>query len=327
MSLVTFSLDLAALSIVACIVAFLLASLFASKFKQFGLTGLDVHKPDRPEVAEMGGLAVLAGVFAALPLAFIFYGSSIPPVFVAGFVTVVAVGVIGILDDMLNLRQRYKPFLVAAASFPLAFVLLGRTSVMFPLIGPVPFGLLYPLLVVPLAITTSANFSNMLAGFNGLEVGCAVISIATLTLLASIRGSLAGAMLGVLFLGGFLGLLALNWYPSRIFPGDTGTLTAGAAIASIGLMSQLEFAAVMVSIPAGLDFALKMLSKNRFSARSVLGNTQVTADGILQPPNYPALSHAFMRLSNLTEKGLVDSLLVMQCAYAALAFVFTVGLL
>ena len=300
-----------------------LARFLSVKFKEMGITGVDVHKPDKPVTAEMGGLAILIGVAAGSSFFFeLEPGFSF--VFLARLLTILLVGMVGVVDDLVSIRQRYKPFVVAAMTIPLIIALSGRTEVYFPLIGSIPFGILYPLLVVPLGITTSANLSNMLAGFNGLEAGCAAIGIGTLTLLSATEKEYVGLAIGSLFLAGYLGFLILNWYPAKIFPGDVGTLMAGAAIATIGLISGLVFAAVVVSIPAALDFTLKMLSRNPFSARAIHGNTSVAADGILNPPSYAALSHVFMRVTSMTERTLVKSLLLMEGVYAILAVLITI---
>jgi UDP-N-acetylglucosamine--dolichyl-phosphate N-acetylglucosaminephosphotransferase len=302
---------------------FTLANYFSHKFKEVGITGVDVHKPSRPTTAEMGGLSVLIGVAVGAGVLYLLY-PEFSTVLLAGLITILLVGVIGLVDDFVSLRQRYKPFIIVAASIPIALALFGRTSVSFPLVGSIPFGILYPLLVVPLGITTSANLTNMLAGFNGLETGCAVIAIGTLTFLSAVKGSNVGALLGILFLAGYLSFLALNWYPAKIFPGDTGTLMAGAAIATIGLISGLVFAAVVVTIPACFDFTLKMLTRNPFSARKIHGDTTVTSQGMLVPPGYPSLSHAFMRVVPQSEKSLVTSILAMEAVYAVLAIGITI---
>ena len=303
----------------------LLSKFLSRKFKQMGMTGQDVHKLDKPVTAEMGGVAVVVAVAAG---ALILFASNdgLPQLVIAGLATVLLVGVIGAIDDIFSLRQRYKPFLVALMSVPLAYALMGRTAVLFPLLGHVSFGILYPLIVVPASIAISANLSNMLAGFNGLEAGCAIIAIAALTVLSAFEKSVAGILLGSFFVAGYAGFLLLNKYPAKIFPGDTGTLMAGAAIASIGLASGLEFAAVVVSIPAALDFTLKMLSRNPFGARGVFGNTTVATDGHLIPPAYPALSHAFMRMTDVTEKSLVGSILAMELVFALVAIVITISM-
>jgi UDP-N-acetylglucosamine--dolichyl-phosphate N-acetylglucosaminephosphotransferase len=289
---------------------------------KYGITGLDIHKPDKPVRAEMGGasilLASLVGLILAYPLL-----DPLSLTFFAAFSTVVLVGIVGMIDDVVGLRQRYKPFLVAIASVPLIYVLWGRASINFPLIGSIPFGLLYPLLIVPLAVTTSANFSNILAGFNGLEAGTASIAIAALTFLSWIRGQYDASLIGIIFLGGYLAFLKYNWYPAKAFPGDTGTLMSGAVVAAIGLVGGLEFAAIVVTMPAAIDFTLKMLHRRPFAQREIFGNTTVGSDGRLIPPSYPALAHAFMNVSPMSERSLVKSILIMEMAYALLAILVT----
>jgi len=310
---------------ITLILSYILSVYLSRKFKQLGIVGHDVHKPTKPVTAEMGGLSVLISCITGIVVFRVLY-AAIPVVFLAAATTILLVGLVGVIDDLFPLRQRYKPFLVAAASVPLAYSLLGTNSIALPLVGSIPFGILLPVAIVPLAVTTSANLSNMLAGFNGLETGCTVIALVALTFLAALKGSSSGSELGLVFLAGYLGLLVLNWYPSKIFPGDTGTLMAGAVIVTIGLISGLVFAAAVVSIPAGFDFALKISTKRPFAARTLHGNTQVSSNGVLRPPDYPALTHAFMKVTPLKETGLVSSILAMEAVYAILAITLTLVL-
>jgi len=299
-----------------------LASFFSRKFVALGITGVDIHKLDRPIRAEMGGLSVLLAISLGSGILMAFDGDR-GFLFLSGVSTVSLTGLVGVADDRLELRQRDKTILIAAASVLLGLSLAGRDSVWFPVIGTVPFGILYPVLVVPVAITASANFSNMLAGFNGLEAGIATISVGVMTSLSAVTGSLDGALLGVLLLFAYLGFLVLNWYPAKIFPGDTGTLMFGAGVAAIGLISHLEIAAVILCMPAALDFALKLMSKKPFGQRRLFGNTQVNPDGTLAPANYPALVHAFMRVAPTKERNLVAWILAMEGLYAILAVAVT----
>jgi UDP-N-acetylglucosamine--dolichyl-phosphate N-acetylglucosaminephosphotransferase len=230
-------------------------------------------------------------------------------------------GLVGVADDFFELSQRYKPLMIVVASTPLMYVLQDRVSITIPILGNAHLGLLYPLVAVPLAITTCANFSNLLAGFNGLEAGSAVISLGTMTLISEIAGDSTVAAFGMIVTAAFFGFLLLNWYPAKIFPGDTGTLIAGAALAAMGLAAGLEFEAIILSIPAAMDFSLKMVARRPFRQRQMFGNTRVLQDGTLQPAAYPAVAHAFMKVSPTKEKGLVISLLAMQALFACIAIV------
>jgi UDP-N-acetylglucosamine--dolichyl-phosphate N-acetylglucosaminephosphotransferase len=292
-------------------------------FPNLGISGVDIHKPDRPVRAEMGGLAVLLSLVAA---SFLYVGLDYalddpPTLFSAVTSTVVLTGLVGVADDFFDVRQRYKPLMIVVASVPLMYVLQDRISITIPILGNAHLGLLYPLVAVPLAITTCANFSNLLAGFNGLEAGSAAISLGTMTLISEIAGNSTVAAFGMIMTAAYIGFLLLNWYPAKIFPGDTGTLAAGAALAAMGLAAGLEFYAIILSIPAAMDFTLKVIARRPFKQRQIFGNTKVLPDGTLQPAPYPAVAHAFMKVSPMKEEGLVISVLAMQTFFACIAIV------
>ncbi|MDA4127911.1 MAG: UDP-N-acetylglucosamine--dolichyl-phosphate N-acetylglucosaminephosphotransferase [Thaumarchaeota archaeon] len=306
---------------VAVIASYYVAKFQSNKFTSMGISGIDIHKRDKPVRAEMGGLAILFGLAVGSTVYFVanltLDGAGV--LFASGFSTIAFTGLVGVADDIIEIRQRYKPFLIVAASTPLMYYLLDRGSIFIPEFGTVHLGLLYPLVAVPLAITTSANFSNLLAGFNGMEAGCAAISIGTMAFLSQITGHPTIAILGYILSFAYVGFLGLNWYPAKIFPGDTGTLMSGAAVAAMGLAAGLEFEAIVLSIPAAIDFTLKIVSRTPFKQRRLYGNTSVNEDGTLNPPGYPALVHAFMRVSPIRERGLVISVLAMQAVYAIIA--------
>jgi UDP-N-acetylglucosamine--dolichyl-phosphate N-acetylglucosaminephosphotransferase len=296
------------------------------RFPSLGISGVDIHKRERPVRAEMGGLAILFGLAIGSTTYLLTNlardGSEV--VFAAGFSAIAFTGLVGVVDDIVELKQRYKPLLVVLASVPLMYFLLDASSISIPELGTIKMGLLFPLVAVPLAITTSANFSNLLAGFNGLEAGSAVISIGTMGFIAQITGNATVAVLGYILAFAYLGFLLLNWYPARIFPGDTGTLMSGAALAVMGLVAGLEIQAIILSIPAAMDFTLKAMSRKPFGQRQRYGNTTVNQDGTLNPPPYPALVHAFMKVSPITERGLVISVLAMEAVFAAIAIAVSV---
>jgi len=302
------------------------ARIESRSFPNRGISGVDVHKVDRPVRAEMGGLAVLIALASSslLYVALDWRLDGPPEMFAAATATVALTGLVGVADDVFELSQKYKPLLIVAASSPLMVVLFDRAFITIPILGNVHLGLLYPLIAVPLAITTSANFSNLLAGFNGLEAGLATISIGTMSLICELTGHTPEAAFGLILVAAYVGFLILNWYPAKIFPGDSGTLMAGAGLAAMGLAAGLEFEAIILSIPAAMDFALKMINRNPFKQRRMYGNTALRTDGTLEPAPYPAVVHAFMKVSPLGERGLVLSVLAMQAVFAALAVAITV---
>ena len=304
--------------------SFLLARFQSVRFLKTTMIGTDIHKLERPIRAEMGGLAVLLGLAIGSSVYLLADGVGGPLLLFTGAIATIAfAGLVGVADDLLEVGQRVKPMLIVLASVPLMEALVGRQTIFIPTIGDLHLGVVYPLVAVPLAITTSANFANLLAGFNGLEAGCAAISLGTMSLLAYITSQPVIAVLGLILTGAFVGFLGLNWYPAKIFPGDTGTLIAGASLAVLGLAAGLELQAIILSIPAAMDFSLKMMHRRPFKQRHLYGNTSIRPDGTLEPANYPAVVHAFMKVSPVTERGLVASVLSMQALYALAAIAAT----
>lgn len=306
-------------------ITYLVTPILIHKLKERKIVGIDVHKLTKPVCAEMGGLAVLLGFVGAFSVSLFL---SHNPTFdlLPAFLTIIFVGVIGVFDDLFTLRQRYKPFLVGLASVPLMIYTQNYVGIHFPYFGYIYLGSFY-LLLVPLAVATASNLTNMLAGFNGLEAGMAGISCFALGILCTLSGKMELASLAFILTAAYLAFLRYNWYPAKIFPGDTGTLMSGAAISCISILGHVEVAGIIMMIPPAIDFTLKMISRNPFSHRRVYGDTSVDVDGSLVPPPYPALPHAFMKATKLKERDLVLALLFMQIFYSILGIALTIFLM
>jgi len=81
-------------------------------------------------------------------------------------------------------------------------------------------------------------------------------------------------------------------------------------LACVALVSQLTFYLVILFIPHIIDFLMKATVK--FQGRKLYGDTKVRANGTLDPPNYPAVAHMFLKLTPMTEKQLVEILLIVE---------------
>lgn len=286
-------------------------------FIRHGITGVDVHKPDRPVRAEMGGAVILASLAIVTILLLFFSGVSGQVLW--ALVSLLLVGGVGIIDDLYAFRQRYKPLLTFLASMPFALS-LNQSQISIPGIGSLDAGVFYKFLLVPLAISTASNLTNMLAGFNGLELGTASISLGALLVASLYVAQSSAVLLTALLLSSIVPVLRYNWCPARIFPGDSGTLLVGASIATISILLRLEFFGILLLVPAAIDFALKFQSRNPFTQRRLYGDTLVTKAGELAAPAYPALAHMFLRAERMTEEELVTNLLLIQLVYGMVAF-------
>jgi UDP-N-acetylglucosamine--dolichyl-phosphate N-acetylglucosaminephosphotransferase len=287
-----------------------------------GIVGKDMHKSGYPQRPGMGGIAIVVGfvgsilVGLALRGFFNFY-IGITGVF-AALLTVCIVAIIGIFDDLLDISQLNKTLLPIAASIPLVIIAIGtgHNVISIPLIGPIDFGLFYPLVLIPLAVTVCSNLTNMLAGWNGSEAGMGVVIFATLSLLSFAHGQVEMALLCVSMLGALIGFLPYNWFPAKVFMDDVGTLSIGAALAAAAILSDLKSAGAILVIPYVIDFFIK--AANRFPKTfSELGE-----DGKLHAPKgkIRGLGDLILRLSGgLSEQNMTLALIGIEAVFAIIA--------
>ncbi|MCD6373818.1 MAG: UDP-N-acetylglucosamine--dolichyl-phosphate N-acetylglucosaminephosphotransferase [Thermococcus sp.] len=269
-------------------VTLILTPYIAARMKNAGIVGRDIHKPGQPEVAEMGGLALIIGI-------------GIAGVFIEGLPewllpVFLLFGVLGAIDDLTSLRQLHKVILSLLVSIPL-LTAKANPTVELPRLT-LNLGVIYSIFAV-LFVTGSANLVNMLAGFNGLEVGTSGIALLFLALLTDGPARIL-ALTGS---AGAFAFLVWNRYPARVFPGDTGTLSLGALIGLVGILGKAEFYAAILLVPHFIDFVMKATGV-RFGVRKH-GRTVVLEDGTLKAPPYPSLLGFIMRRIRVTEPKLV----------------------
>ena len=252
-------------SFAACFAGF---PIVIPRLKKAGIVGKNMNSEKEEEIPEMGGLVIAAGfgvgiVFAIFLRTFfdLFLSVSLTSI-LAALSTILIVVIIGVFDDLISISQRVKAFLPAFAALPLMAIKEGYSLIRVPFMGIVNFGIFYPLVLVPLGITGAANAVNMLAGFNGLEVGMGVVAVGSLAIIAYLIGETTALIILVAALGALLATLYYNWYPAKILVGDVGTLSIGAVIASAVIIGNYEIAGAVIIIPYVIDFLIK--AKNRF---------------------------------------------------------------
>ncbi|CAK4033401.1 probable UDP-N-acetyl-glucosamine-1-P transferase Alg7 [Lecanosticta acicola] len=189
--------------------------------------------------------------------------------------TLASVIILGILDDSFDMRWRHKFFIPAFAALPmlgLYFVDFGVTHVMVPLplrayLGEiVDLGALYYLYMAAIAIFCP-NSINILAGINGIEVGQSLV-IALLIAFNDVLylsplvhqphpagdSHLFSLYLLLPFIGVSLALFKHNWYPAKVFVGDTYCYFAGMVFAVVGILGHFSKTLLLLFIPQIFNF-------------------------------------------------------------------------
>ena len=113
--------------LIAAIVSFVVVVVFMPSaikmLKEKGFTGTDVHKPERPEVPKGGGFVLLfAMVFALLVVIGLTPLSTFSVDMIglfAALVSILLASMIGLLDDLLDFRNRAKVILPLVSTIPM----------------------------------------------------------------------------------------------------------------------------------------------------------------------------------------------------------------
>jgi len=295
--------DLAIAGTLSFAATFLFAAWHIRALRGSTIVGIDIHKPNSPRIAEMGGASLLVGFYLGVSILAIFANSTIPaPIFSTSLLAILGAGFVGILDDLFAIPKRYKALLPFLASLPLGVVEYSgnATSILGFNVG----GLM--IVLIPLGVTSAANASNMLEGFNGLGAGLGIIMCVGLITLASMFGAQAGLFILVPLLGSLLAFLWFNRYPARIFPGDSLTLCVGAAIACAAIISTPSFKmfGIFLFIPMIAEFVLK--ARGRFRGENY--GMHMPDGRLLHQGRVESLTHLITRTGRFREWQVVSIL-------------------
>lgn len=289
------------------------------RLKARGIVGRDINKPNKPEIAEMGGIPVIIGFFAGVSALLALNGIENTELLNVSLSAVLGAAFVGMMDDLFDLKQRHKAFLPFVLALPFGSIVSQK--VIIPHVAELNFGP-YMIVAAAFAMTCAANAANMLEGFNGLGTGLGIIMALTLVLLSLIHNRLDGIYLLVPLMGALIAFLWFNKYPAVVFPGDTMMLFTGATLAAAGILSRLHVQTIFIFMPMIVEFFLKM--RSYFTAEnysSTISNGYLKYNGRVE-----SLTHVFMKHMNVTEKSLVAMIWLLEIAMCAVVIAVDVAL-
>ena len=202
-----------------------------------------VDKPNKRRVnvipmPSMGGLAIYISFIIS---GFILFHGMIPTKLLIDIAIASGIVVItGIIDDIKEISPRLKMVgIIIAACYLFFFAHLKMDLIqVFGLKGFVlPTWLSFIVTVIWVASIT--NSINLIDGLDGLASGVSMISLFTIGVVAlfHFQGPLGYiAILIFILVAAILGFLPYNFYPAKIYLGDTGALFLGFMIATFSLM-------------------------------------------------------------------------------------------
>jgi UDP-GlcNAc:undecaprenyl-phosphate GlcNAc-1-phosphate transferase len=191
-------------------------------------------------IPRLGGIALFLGIFVPA-LAFLTVGGPYRGILLGAAIAVT----IGLVDDFRGLPWWGKlGGQGAAAAVAIGFgVVIDRFT--FPLLGiqSLPDWLGVPASFV--WIVAVMNMVNFLDGLDGLAAGICGIAGGTFAVIALSLGKPEAAVLSAIVAGACFGFLRHNFYPARIFMGDSGALLLGFVLATLAIQGLLKTAATV----------------------------------------------------------------------------------
>jgi UDP-GlcNAc:undecaprenyl-phosphate GlcNAc-1-phosphate transferase len=215
----------------------------------------DYHKPDKPRIPRPAGPALVAGIVSAEIILFLLTWKIRV---IAILLTAVISFFIGFVDDKKVLPGWFKPVALIIAAIPL-IVLGAHQSHLNLEFGKVAIPLLYiPLILVIIPI--AGNTINSIDVLNGVASGFVIIAMFPLLVSIAIFGSNEVFVAALPLLFGTIALYKYHKFPSKIFPGDSGTLLMGAMYGAIAIAGNSEIIAVIAILPAVMNSFLFLAS-------------------------------------------------------------------
>ena len=202
----------------------------------------------------MGGLGFIFGILVTLGLVWVIFHSRAPQVLgpqqlAAGMMVLFLAfgsGVIGFLDDFIkvvkhrNLGLTAPQKIVLQVAVTVGFLVglhalgLLSTQVMLPVFGTVELGVFF----YPIAFFGTifmVNAVNLTDGLDGLCTSVTFVSMLGYLLAGSLLGFVHVSVIASAAAGACAGFLLWNFYPAKVFMGDTGSMFFG------GLVTALAF--------------------------------------------------------------------------------------
>jgi UDP-N-acetylglucosamine--dolichyl-phosphate N-acetylglucosaminephosphotransferase len=256
------------------------------KAKQIDLIWEDMNKlPREKNVAGSGGIAVVLGAMVGIFLYIAlqtFYFKSIDGTLIKIFAiicSVLLVSGIGFIDDLFGWKKgglsiRSRIILVLFSAIPLMVINAGESTIF-----GIEFGIIYPLVIIPLGILGATTTYNFLAGFNGLESSQGIIILSALAFVTYVTGNSWLSVILLCVVASLLAFYIFNKNPAKVFPGDVLTYSVGILIAITAILGNIEKIALFFFIPYILEMILKSRGKLKKHSFGI-----PNADGSLEMP-------------------------------------------
>ncbi len=192
-------------------------------------------------IPRLGGLAIFLGVLVP-SLAFLSLDHEMRGILLGAAVACV----VGAIDDFRGLDPLPKLAGQVTAAAIACWAGAWIDHFTFPFLGVVDLPTWLGMSLTIVWIVAVMNMVNFLDGMDGLAAGVCAIAGLTFAILALSLGKTDAAILSAVVAGACIGFLRHNFFPARIFMGDSGALVLGFTLATVSISGLLKTASTVV---------------------------------------------------------------------------------
>ena len=270
-------------AIIAIVVAFFsvygLTPFVIRTLEKRNITVVDANKKEKTMIARPGGLSIIVGIELSLIILYVFFPIS---EILAVILTTFFAFIVGLIDDRKTMGGWFKPLALAFCAAPILLLGAYDSNLDFPLFGSVKIPLLYTALVV-FMIPIMGNTINSIDVLNGVASGFTTIASFALSICLFILQNYEVGIICLCLSFASLAFYKYHKFPSKIFPGDSGAITFGAAYGAIAIIGGVEVIAAIAILPAIINSFLFLSSvKKIVEHREIKNPTSHTDDWKLQ---------------------------------------------
>lgn len=300
------------------IVPFLFSVLFIPCVKKIAefIGAMDMpneRKVHKEPIARLGGL----GIYGGFLFGYMLFGRQsiqMNAILIGSIIIVIT----GIIDDVRPIPAKYKLLgqLAGAAVIPFYGKIILQDVSAFGIY--LDFGIFAPI-VTMIFIVGIINCINLIDGLDGLAGGIASIYFLTIGIIALLLNHTVGLDLTLTFimLGSTLGFLFHNFYPAKIFMGDSGSMFLGYIISVIALLGFKNVTLTSLVVPC-LILAIPILDTLFAIIRRLVNHKPISA------PDKNHFHHQLLKL-NLGQGKTVLIIYLVDILFAIASIIYAIG--
>ena len=275
--------------------------LFFKRVGGFGLYSVDNNKAGKPRqvLTSAGFVLALSILFSYLYLFWVIKSD----IYLAIFLSLIIGLMVGMYDDFFETHLWYKVPQMSLASIP--FIWLKPWD---PMILGFDFGMYYWMLILPLVIMAFPNGFNIIAGYDGVEAGCALIMSFAYLLLGIILGNETIIYLTLPVISSLIVFTYFNWYPSQLFGGNSFSFSIGLIVVLIPMIEQFKIVLPFFFFVHGIEFLFKLKHKGKTNIFGKLDDKGI----FYWDEEIKSVGHFISRNGNLNEIGISKKFLLFQ---------------